>query len=134
MKRNLLLGVAIVLIGLYMSGCSAKMATQQPDKKNIDLFKVGTERSMILAEFGMPIASEERSGKKYEIFTFIQGYSTGAKAGRALFHGAADVMTLGLWEVVGTSAEGAFDGSKMAYEISYDDDFRVDSVNLLKKK
>ena len=52
MKRNLLLGVFIVLIGLYMSGCSAKMATQQPDKKNIDLFKVGTERSMILAEFG----------------------------------------------------------------------------------
>lgn len=32
------------------------------------------------------------------VFKFVlQGYSTGAKAGRALFLGAADVMTLGLW-------------------------------------
>jgi hypothetical protein len=33
------------------------------------------------------MASEEREdGKKYEIFTFTQGYGTGAKAGRAVFH------------------------------------------------
>ena len=68
-----------------------------------------------------------------EVFRFIQGYSTGAKAGRALFHGAADVVTLGLWEVVGTPAEAVFSGDEMAYQVSYDKDDRVDQVTALKK-
>ncbi len=87
---------------LFSSGCSVFMAIDQPDKKNVDLFRVGTPRSVLLGEFGAPAVSETRSGRKYEIFKFVQGYSTGAKAGRALVHGAADVATFGLWEVVGT--------------------------------
>ena len=56
------------------------------------------------------------------------------KAGRAVFHGAADVLTLGLWEVVGTPTEGAFNGTEMAYEVRYDKEDRVDQVIALKKK
>lgn len=115
------------------SGCSVFMAAKQPDKKNVELFRAGTSRSMILGEFGPPAASEARDGKKYEIFKFIQGYSMGTKAGRALFHGAADVVTLGLWEVVGTPAEAVFSGDEMAYEVSYDKDDRVDQVTPLKR-
>lgn len=126
---------ALVLIGVMLisSGCSVFMAAKQPDKKNVDLFKIGTHRSMLLAEFGMPTVSELRNGKKHEIYKFVQGYSAGAKAGRAVFHGAADVLTLGLWEVVGTPAEGVFSGDEMAFEVSYDDDSRVDQVIALKK-
>ena len=116
-----------------LTSCSVFMAAKQPDKKNVDLFKVGTPRSMLLAEFGMPTVSELRDGKKYEIYKFIQGYSAGAKAGRAVFHGAADVLTLGLWEVVGTPVEGTFSGDEMAYEVSYDQESRVDQVIALKK-
>ncbi len=81
----------------------------------------------------MPTASEVREGQKYEIFRFIQGYSTAVKTGRAVFHGAADVVTLGLWEVVSTPAEGIFDGTEMAYEVRYDKADRIDHVVLLKK-
>lgn len=88
---------------------------------------------MLLAEFGMPTVSEMRDNKKFEIYKFVQGYSTGAKAGRAVFHGAADVLTLGLWEIVGTPVEGTFSGDEMAYEVSYDNDNRVDQVIALKK-
>jgi hypothetical protein len=109
------------------------MAIDQPDKKNVDLFRVGTPRSVLLGEFGAPAVSETRSGRKYEIFKFVQGYSTGAKAGRALVHGAADVATFGLWEVVGTPAEAIFSGDEMAYEVSYDQDNKVDEVTTLKK-
>jgi hypothetical protein len=109
------------------------MAAKQPDKKNVDLFAVGTPRSLLLAEFGMPTASELRDGKKYEIYKFVQGYSAGAKAGRAVFHGAADVLTLGLWEVIGTPVEGTFSGDEMAYEVGYDGNNRVDEVIALKK-
>lgn len=118
---------------LFSSGCSVFMAAKQPGLKNVDLFKIGTPRSMLLAEFGLPTVSESRENKKHEIFTFRQGYSTGARAGRAFFHGAADVMTLGIWEVIGTPTEAVFNGDEMAFEVSYDENNRVDQVIALKK-
>ncbi len=124
----------ILVLVAFGSGCSVFMAAKQPDKKDVGLFKVGTPRSMLLAEFGLPTVAETREdGRKYEIFSFTQGYSTGAKAGRAVFHGAADVFTLGLWEVIGTPTEATFDGSEMAYEVRYDAEDKVDQVILLKK-
>ena len=118
-----------------ISGCAVFMAVDQPDKKDVDLFKVGTPRSMLLAEFGLPSVAEVRDdGKKYEIYSFTQGYSKGAKAGRAVLHGTADILTLGLWEVVGTPTEGAFDGNKMAYEVRYDSNNLIDQIVLLKSK
>ncbi|SFO06247.1 hypothetical protein [Nitrosospira briensis] len=118
---------------VFSSGCSVFMAAKQPDKKNVGLFQIGTPRVMLLGEFGAPAMSEIRNGRKYEIFKFVQGYSTGAKAGRALFHGAADVMTLGLWEVVGTPTEAVFSGDEMAFEVSYDQNDRIDQVTTIKK-
>lgn len=123
----------LTLLFILISGCSVFMAAKQPDAKNIDLFRVGIPRSMLLAEFGLPMASEVRDGKKTEIFKFIQGYSAGAKAGRAVFHGVADVLTIGLWEVVGTPTEGVFNGNEMVYEVSYDENDKVDQVIGLKK-
>lgn len=126
--------ILIFFVSFVCSGCSVYMAAKQPDKKDTELFKKGTPRSLILAEFGDPISSEVRTdGKKYEIFTFTQGYSSGAKAGRAVFHGTADVLTLGLWEVVGTPTEAVFDGEKMAYQVTYDENDLVDEVVVLRK-
>jgi hypothetical protein len=79
------------------------------------------------------MASEVRDDeKKYEIFVFTQGYGAGAKAGRAVFHGVADVLTLGVWEVIGTPTEGVFDGNEMAYEVRYDDDIKPAIKYLMK--
>ena len=120
-----------VLIMLSTSGCAVFMAAKQPDSKNIALFKEGTPRNMLLAEFGYPI-TEIRDGKTYEIYTFKQGYSGGAKAARALFHGAADIMTLGLWELVATPTESIFNGTDMSFEVSNDDANRINQVVALK--
>ena len=83
---------------------------------------------MLLAEFGLPVVAETREGRKFEIYKFVDGYSAGAKAGRAVFHGAADILTLGLWEVIGTPTEGVFDGDEIAFRVRYDDDDRIDEV------
>jgi hypothetical protein len=115
-------------------GCSVFMAANQPGEKNVDLFKVGTSRSMLLAEFGSPTVSEVRNEKKSEIFKFVQGYSSEVKTSRAFFHGAADVVTGGLWEVVGTPTEAVFNGDEMAYEVTYDDNDKIDQVTSLKKE
>ncbi|MGJ0532672.1 hypothetical protein [Methylocystis sp.] len=127
-----------ILIGAALcwalAGCSVYMATKQPDAKNVDLFTVGTSRTLMLAEFGMPAATETKNGRTYEIFKFVNGYSAGAKAGRAVFHGAADVVTLGLWEVVGTPTEGVFfTGDEMVFRVRYDKDDRIDEVVALKR-
>ena len=110
------------------------MAAKQPSKKDVSVFRVGNPRALILAEFGLPLVTEEKNGKKVEIFKFVQGYGAGTKAGRAVFHGVADVFTLGLWEVVGTPAEGTFTGNDMAYQVTYDKDERISEVVLLKAK
>jgi hypothetical protein len=64
---------AIALFAVMLTSCSVFMAAKQPDKKNVDLFKIGTHRSMLLAEFGMPTVRELRNGKKHEIYKFVQG-------------------------------------------------------------
>lgn len=109
-------------------GCSVHSAANQPDEKNTNLFREGTPRAELLAEFGSPIHTETKDGIKTDIFSFVQGYSTGAKAGRAFFHGAADVLTIGLWELVGGSIEGAYDGEKMSFQVMYDENDKVQGV------
>jgi hypothetical protein len=133
--RKVFLALFIVLLFVIAnSGCSVFMAARQPSKKDVDLFKIGTPRSSLLAEFGEPRVSKVRDGKKFEIYKFINGYSTGAKAGRAVLHGTCDVFSWGLWEIVGTPTEVIFNGDAMAYEVRYDEHDRIDQVNLLKKK
>lgn len=133
-KKILCLVSLFALLVIPNFGCSVFMATKQPSAKNVDLFKVGTPRDMLLAEFGSPTVTEVRNEKKSEIFKFVQGYSSGAKAGRAFFHGAADVVTFGLWEVVGTPTEAVFNGDEMAYQVTYDDKDKIDQVTVLKKE
>lgn len=130
-KRYLVYAALITLFIAPVSGCSVFMAAKQPVAKNIELFKIGTPREVVLAEFGQPLISEETDGKKVEIFMFIQGYSKMAKTGRVIFHSVADVFTLGLWEIVGTPAEMYFDGNEMAFHVSYDENNHLDEVNVI---
>ena len=119
---------------ISVSGCSVFMATKQPEKKDISLLTEGVSRAVLISEFGAPVISEYKNDKRFEIFKFVQGYSTGAKAGRAFFHGAASVATLGLWELVGTPAEITFNGDEMAFQVSYDENDLVDEVKLITKE
>ena len=41
------------------------MAAKQPEKKDVDLLKEGTSRAMLISEFGAPVISEYRDGKRY---------------------------------------------------------------------
>lgn len=122
----------LVLLVVQVSGCSVFMAAKQPVKKDISLFSIGVSRTVLIAEYGAPIISEYKDNKKFEIFKFVQGYSTGTKVSRAFFHGAADVVTLGLWELVGIPTEITFSGDEMAYLVRYDENDLVDEVIAIK--
>ena len=65
--------------------------------------------------------SETGSGRKCELFKFVQGYSTEAKAGRRV-NDTANVETFVLRKVVGMPGEAISSGDGMAYEVSVDQD------------
>ncbi len=108
------------------------MSANQPDKQDVSVLQNGTYRGKVLAELGQPVATEKRKGSRVDVFNFVQGYSDGAKVGRAALHAAADVFTLGLWEVVGTPIEAVADGSEVQVEVVYDDEDKVSEVRALK--
>lgn len=131
-----LYGLALCMIGLLTaattSGCAAVEATRQPGKKDLSVLSTGTPRTHVIAELGAPTWSDERAGDIVDVFSFKQGYTKGVKAGRALVHGAADVATFGLWEVVGIPAEMLADGTDVRVEVHYDPQQSVRKVEVIK--
>lgn len=122
----------VVAASVLFGGCSAYMAANQPGQKDFSVFKTGTPRDRVLAEFGTPKHSEVVGGRKSDIFTFTQGYHGAVKAGRAVAHGVASVATLGLWEIIGTPIEGHMNGSELSVRVDYDAADQVASVASLK--
>ena len=124
--------IALSLSLLALSGCAVMKATDQPGAKDLSVLDKNTPRSKVIAELGKPVMSEIQKGQKVDVFNFVQGYSTTAKTARALGHGVADVMTMGLWEVVGTPIEGIANGEINQVEVHYNKAQRVLKVVALK--
>jgi hypothetical protein len=130
-KAGLVFVFAFLIMGFLSTGCSVYMAANQPKAKDLSVLTPGTLRGNVIAELGPPIWSGDKNGDKADVFKFTQGYSTGAKAARAVFHGVSDFFTLGLWEVVSTPGEMIFSGTEMKIEVTYDKDDKVKSVTNL---
>jgi hypothetical protein len=118
--------LSCLLVGL--SGCSVFMAAQLPDKKNLEVFRPGVPRQVVLAEMGLPSGYENRSGIRSEVYKFKQGYSQQAKFSRVVLHGTADIFTFGLWEAVGTPAEFYFSPKDTMVMVTYNASDRVETV------
>jgi hypothetical protein len=116
---------------LFLGGCSVFMAADQPHKRDLSVLTAGTNRREIIAELGQPMTSRLVGLKRVDLFTFTQGYSKEAKIGRAFAHGTMDVATGLVWEIAGTPAEAMFSGKKLSYEVTYDQNDRVQRVQRL---
>jgi len=122
----------VLLVALSgLPACSVFMAANQPPRKDLDVLTAGTPRSTILAEFGQPLSSRLVGHNRVDLFSFTQGYSKEARAGRAFAHGTMDLATGGVWEIAGTPAEAVFSGKKLSYEITYDSSNKVIRVSRL---
>ena len=76
-KKIICLVSLFALLIIPNFGCSVFMAAKQPSEKNVDLFKVGTSRSMLLAEFGSPTVSEMRNEKSPKYLNLFRGTAQG---------------------------------------------------------
>jgi len=124
--------IGLLLIVPTLFGCAAVKATEQPPKRNLGVLDAGVPRTHVIGELGAPTWSDERDGETVDVFKFKQGYAKETKAVRAFAHGAADVATLGLWEVVGIPFESIADGTEVQVEVLYGQDQKVRSVDVIK--
>ncbi|HJZ24621.1 MAG TPA: hypothetical protein VJ201_09305 [Candidatus Babeliales bacterium] len=101
----------LIAYGLILSGCSVYKAASNEGVSVSDVCKCRT-RGCLLSH-GMEIIDrhKEKDGTYMETYRAVARKS-GINYARAAGHGALDVMTLGLWEVVGTPVEGAISNNR----------------------
>ena len=129
--RKIILAVAITGI---LSGCSVGMAMSGKATPDLGVLKQTASRGEVELQLGAPVATNTmENGHVLNVYEYEVGNDP--SAGRALGHAAMDVLTLGIWEIVGTPIEG-FQGDKRQVQIEYDTADKVVSVkgNVLPKK
>lgn len=130
-RRMIAAAMLIACAVLASAGCAAMKATQQPSKRDLSVLTQGVPRTHVIAELGSPVHTGQRNGDTVDVYSFTQGYSKTTKAARALVHGAADVFTLGLWEVVGIPTEMLIDGTDVQVEVQYDHQQHVKDIAVI---
>ncbi len=117
----------VVWLSLGLAGCSVGMALSGKKDPNLGAFRVGSTRGEAELQLGSPISSVTTpDGGRTDIYEYELGNEP--SAGRAIGHGIMDVLTLGLWELVGTPIEG-FTGSTHRISIVYGRDDRIIAIN-----
>ena len=102
--------------------------------KDTTVLAEGVPREVVISEFGAPVSTDKEDVIRTDIFTFHKGSDTNWKVGRAIFHTAADVVTLGLWEIVGTPTEVLVKGDRITATVVYDKKDREKSWRIIGDK
>jgi hypothetical protein len=106
------------------------MALSGDENPDLGAVKVGSTRGEVEMHLGSPVrSSSAENGTRTDIYEYEIGNEP--SAGRAVAHGLADVLTLGLWEIAGTPIE-AVQGETYQATVVYDDQDRVMEINTKK--
>lgn len=130
MKKGLKMTSAIGLLLLCaLSSCSVVMAAKK-EGTSIDKVQACRTRGQFISRGAVVVSSERLpSGELVEVYQYKN--ETGSAA-RALMHGALDVGTCGLWEVVGTPIEVCSnDNTYFCVKVYYDQEEHVKRMELL---
>jgi hypothetical protein len=118
---------SLLLCCVLGQGCSVGMAMSGKPDPNMAIVKPGATRGEIELQLGKPIQTASNpDGTRVDQYKYEIGNEP--SAGRAIGHGVMDVLTLGLWEVIGTPIE-AFQGTTYQIQVTYDRNDRVLGVN-----
>lgn len=109
-----------------LTACSVGMALQGQNEPDLKVVKSGATRTDVELQLGAPLKIDQHQDGTC---TAVYEYEVGREpsAGRAVAHGAMDVMTLGLWEVIGTPVE-VCKGDKLNLIVTYDQNGRIVSA------
>ena len=102
------------------------MALNGDKDPDVTVVKQNAHRTEIEMQLGKPIqVSTAPSGQTTAVYQYEVGKES--SAGRAVAHGVMDVLTLGIWEVVGTPVE-ALKGDTIILTAVYDQNGRLISA------
>jgi hypothetical protein len=122
------LSVAALLFGALplLHSCSVGMALSGDREPNFAVLKRGASQGEIEAELGPPntVATLEGGASKR---TYEYQVGNEPSAGRAALHAGMDVLTLGIWELVGTPTE-AMQGQRFEVAVTYGPDGTANEI------
>jgi hypothetical protein len=120
MQKSFLV-VAVLFATLSCGGCSVYMAASGSKEPNLANVHRGASRSDIEVALGQPKSiNPQQGGQTAAVYEYTVGDEP--SKGRAVGHGVMDVLTFGLWEVVGTPIEALNRGDKVKVNVLYDKD------------
>jgi hypothetical protein len=112
---------AVLFATLSCGGCSVYMAASGSKEPNLANVHRGASRSDIEVALGQPKSiNPQQGGQTAAVYEYTVGDEP--SKGRAVGHGVMDVLTFGLWEVVGTPIEALNRGDKVKVNVLYDKD------------
>ena len=115
----------LLAISFICTGCSMFMALHGKRDANVGALSIGQDRAIVIANLGQPDKTVTTENGRVDIFHLQRGNAP--SGGRALAHGAIDVVTLGLWEIIGTPIE-AMQGESYTMTVEYDKQDKVTKV------
>ena len=117
-----------MLMPVLLAGCSVGMAMSGKPDPNISALDVGQDRDVVILNFGQPAKTLMTDNERTDIFELERGNEQ--SIGRATGHAVMDLLTFGVWEIIGTPIEG-FAGDTITLQIEYDKNNKVQSVKTL---
>lgn len=111
--------LAVTLITGTLAGCSVGMALSGSETPDLSVVKIGAIRDDVEVQLGHPYKVKDLAdGGQEAAYKFDVGNDPDGL--RAIGHGALDVASLGLWEVIGTPIEASI-GSQREVTVTYDE-------------
>ncbi|MBP9729699.1 MAG: hypothetical protein KBD23_06170 [Gammaproteobacteria bacterium] len=101
----------LLLAITFLSGCSVYKAASNEGVSVADVRKCQTRGCFLSRGMEIINSNEESNGRYTETYR-AQARKSGLNYVRAAGHGVLDVMTIGIWEAVGTPVEGALSNNR----------------------
>jgi hypothetical protein len=128
--RNLMAILLTASLGVLVQACSVGMAMSGSENPDLGAVRVGATRGEVELHLGTAIKTTPLpDGGRADVYQYEIGNEP--SAGRAIGHGVLDVLTLGIWEIVGTPIE-AVQGETYNATITYDQGDRVADIKTQK--
>jgi hypothetical protein len=129
-SRRVLVALLTASICVPLQACSVGMAMSGSENPDLGAIRVGATRGEVELHLGSAIKTTPLpDGGRADVYQYEIGNEP--SAGRAVGHGVMDVLTLGIWEIVGTPIE-AVQGETYHATISYDEADRVADIKTQK--
>lgn len=116
----------VIMVAIMLSGCSVGMSLAGKRTPNISNIRREMHRDEVVMTLGQPLKTIQREdGSRIDEFKYQ--VDNDPSAGRAMGHAVMDVLTLGVWEVIGTPIE-AFKGKTCYITVYYDNTDKVTKI------